>query len=317
MNAKKEFIISIFVLLTYLQGTAQPHLQKIVIEEEINCIDEPYKMVFYDGFDKEELDVSAWYSYIPYGPEEALDSCSFCRTGGTVGVYKSENVSVKEGNLMLKMDSEKVEWFGETYDFSTAIVFSKQVYNTYGKYEARLKLPKGKQQWPAFWVFGWSTEIDIFEFICYGPNKPIFSLHSWVEEGCKNKKNLKKGRACYTNNSKHVDFGIDFSEDFHTFSVEYEPTMIKYYIDDIMVRFTPKYYDRKKRPITSCHIPPGKYYVDLAFPNRPEPVQVIVNQAACSVQREPNPIYPNYMEVDYVKVFQKQIQPGLKEVKLY
>jgi hypothetical protein len=92
--------------------------------------------------------------------------------------------------------------------------------------------------------------------------------------------------------------------------------MIKYYIDDIMVRYVPKYYDLKGRPVNTCNIKPGEYLMEPSFPNYGEPVQVIANQSQCRKHKEKKPVYPNYMEIDYIRVYQKEIQSGLQEIKM-
>jgi len=308
--------ISVLFILTFLATNifSQAKKVKTELQQPITCEKSEYKLVFEDDFNGNHLDTTKWYTYYPYGPENKKDSCAFCRTHVLANIYKDENCILEDGILKLKSDREKGEWFGKTYDFTSALVHSKQIFNTYGKYEIRCKLPAGKQQWPAFWIFGWSTEIDIFEFICKGPQKIELSVHNWMSHDCKNK-NAKKGLPCYSSQSKVVDFGIDFSKEFHTFSVEYEETMIKFYIDDIMIRYVPKYYDLKGRPINTCNIERGKYLVDPSFPNYGEPVSVIANQGICYKHKEKNPIYPNYMEVDYIRVYQKAIQNGLSAIK--
>lgn len=273
------------------------------------CQNDEYKLVFHDEFENAILDTSKWYTFYPYGPPSAPDSCSFCRTHVSDNIYRDENAIVENGLLRLKSDAVRGEWFGKTYNHTSALVYSKQFFNTYGKYEIRCRLPKGKQQWPAFWVFGWSTEIDVFEFICKGPEKVEFTVHYWNDD-CAFKKNTKGG-PCASSRSGVVDFGIDFSEDFHTFSVEYEPNMIKFYINDNMVRFVPRYYDKKGNPITRCEIPAGEYLINPSFPRDGQPVHVIANQLICQKHKEKKPVYPNYMDVDYIRVYQKVVQAGL------
>ncbi len=307
----RNILIIILLHSVICHISAQTKKVKTSVPDVQECIISPYKLVFFDDFDGASLDTSKWYTYYPYGPPSAPDSCSFCRTHVTANIYKDENVSIKNGLLLLKSDKIASAWFGQEYQYTSGLVYSKQKFTTYGKYEMRCKLPKGKQQWPAFWVFGWNTEIDFFEFICKGTKKIEFSLHKWSSQNCPNN-NPTKGAPCYSSVSGIVDFGIDFSEDFHTFTVEYEPYMIKYYIDGIMVRYIPKYYDMKGNPINSCRIKPGEYLVEPAFPFFGEPVHVIANQSVCRKHKEKKPIFPNVKEIDYIRVYQKEIQEDLK-----
>ncbi len=306
-----RYILTIIVFHTFLiGGSTQAKKIKIKVEKQQECVVEPYQLVFNDEFDGLSLDTVKWYTFYPYGPGSNPDSCSFCRTHVTANVFKDENVSVQNG--LLKLSSKKIneKWFDKNYEYTSGMIHSKQKFTTYGKYEIRCKLPKGKQQWPAFWIFGWNTEIDIFEFICNGPKKIEFSVHNWESQNCPNK-NPKQGSPCYSSQSKMIDFGIDFSENFHTFSIEYEPSMIKYYIDNVMVRYIPKYYDPKGNPINICNIKPGEYLMEPAYPNYGEPVQLIANQSVCRKHKEKSPIFPNEMEIDYIRVYQKNIQHDL------
>lgn len=311
--SKRRFTLSALALLT-LSVFYEVHAQKTLVKTTV--VDTPYydagyyTLVFGDEFAGAVLDTNKWYTYYPYGNNARKDSCDFCRTHATANVYQDTNVYVSNGILTLASHQQDIDWLGRSFSYTSGMINSKQVFTQFGKYEIRCKIPKGKQQWPAFWIFGWNTEIDVFEFTCRGPEKIEFSVHNWLSNACDNK-NPSKDAPCYSNRSKFVDFGIDFSEAFHTFSIEYEPHLIKFYIDDVMVRVVPKYYDLRKNPIHFYPLPPGTYYVDPAFPIPGEPVQVIANQAICRKHKEKNPVFPNYMEIDYIRVFQKTIQPDL------
>lgn len=310
MNANM-YMICVLTLLSFSIHAQKKNLIKVLVEKEVSCVDKHYAMVFHDEFEGNSLDTAKWFTFYPYGPKSQLDSCSFCRSHVSNNVYLDENCEVHDGKLYLKADKVDAEWFGKKYNHTSAMVHSRQTFNTYSKYEIKCQLPKGSQQWPSFWIFGWNTEIDVFEFICKGTRKPEFSIHNWLKPYCADQKRIERGSPCYSNVSGVIDFGIDFSSDFHTFTVEYEPTIIKFYIDDIMIRYVPKFYDLQRRPITSCKIKPGEYFMDAAFPNYGEPVQVIAAQSICWKHKEKKPIFPNFMVVDYIRVYQKEIQQGL------
>ncbi len=304
--------LSVFFTLTLSgQGT------KIIVDlnHPVECQKGEYKLVFQDEFEGNTLDTTKWYTFYPYGPETRPDSCAFCRTHTSANVYREQNVKVENGFLTLKSARETSNWFGAEYGYTSGMVHSKQAFTTYSKYEIRCKLPKGKHQWPAFWVFGWSTEFDVFEFICRGPRKPEFSIHKWWKSECPDQKKVSRGAPCYSSQTRIVDFGIDFSEDFHTFTLEYEPHMIKYYIDGIMIRYIPRYYDIKGRPINTCNLGPDRYLTEAAFPNDGEPVQVIASQSVCKKFKDKKVVWPNFMEVDYIRVYQKEVQQDLRPLK--
>lgn len=55
--------------------------------------------------------------------------------------------------------------------------------------------------------------------------------------------------------------------------------------------------------------------MEPSFPNYGEPVQVIAAQSICKKHKEKKPIFPNFMEVDYIRVYQKEVQNGLEVIK--
>lgn len=96
----------------------------------------------------------------------------------------------------------------------------------YGYFEARLKLPKGKGTWPAFWMLpadfkAWPDdgEIDIMEEVGYRPNWIVSSIH------CK-----KYNHAIGT--QKNAEKLIETAEDdFHVYAVEWTKDYIKGFVD--------------------------------------------------------------------------------------
>jgi beta-glucanase (GH16 family) len=96
----------------------------------------------------------------------------------------------------------------------------------YGYFEARLKLPKGKGTWPAFWMLSqpfenWPDdgEIDIMEEVGYRPNWVSATIHS---------------KAYYhsTGTQKSQEkFVATAQDDFHTYAVEWTPDLIRAYLD--------------------------------------------------------------------------------------
>jgi beta-glucanase (GH16 family) len=95
----------------------------------------------------------------------------------------------------------------------------------YGYFEARLKIPRGKGTWPAFWMlpenfvkFPDDGEIDIMEAVGYEPG--------WVHTGIHTK--------TYTGETgKNARKNIPAAEeDFHVYAVEWTPDFIKGYVDN-------------------------------------------------------------------------------------
>jgi len=100
---------------------------------------------------------------------------------------------------------------------------------TYGKVEARMKLPAGAGIWPAFWALGtdiatnpWPAcgEIDVMEFIGKTPNLTYGTLHG-------------PGYSAAKGIGKSFDFGRPVADDFHTYTIIKRPNEIVWYVDGV------------------------------------------------------------------------------------
>ncbi|KAI9291307.1 lipopolysaccharide and beta-1,3-glucan binding protein [Neoconidiobolus thromboides FSU 785] len=114
---------------------------------------------------------------------------------------------------------------------------------TYGKVEVRAKLPKGDWIWPAIWMLpadhaygNWpaSGEIDIMEargndnnYGAGGRNQVATTLH-WGPSWDFNKYTM-------TTASYKLPNGQSFSDDFHTYTLEWNPTSIVSRVDNNIV----------------------------------------------------------------------------------
>jgi beta-glucanase (GH16 family) len=101
-----------------------------------------------------------------------------------------------------------------------------------GYVEMRAKLPAGHGLWPAFWLLPsagtWPPEIDIMENL--GSEPSIQQMHYYYDN---RSGNHRDDGTAWT--------GPDFSADFHTFSVEWSPSVIRWYVDGVERR--PAYSD--------------------------------------------------------------------------
>ena len=97
----------------------------------------------------------------------------------------------------------------------------------YGKFEARLKMPKGKGIWPAFWMLGsdiakvgWPRcgEIDIMEYLGHQVTKTHGTVHG-------------PGYSGGGGISAAFDTGVPLDEDFHVYTLEWEPEEIRFLVD--------------------------------------------------------------------------------------
>lgn len=200
---------------------------------------------------------------------------------------RSENVKVENGNLVITALREN--YMGASY--TSARVLTKGKYQTkYGRFEARIKLPWGKGLWPAFWLLGddnngsvvWPQigEIDIMEYRGQEPTITHGTIHG---PGYSGSNAVTKS---YELTNDRFDTG------FHVFGVEWGPNFINYYVDDVLYN-----------QITPNDIPAGTEWV---FNNNE--FYIILNVAVggnfVGTAPDSNTVFPQTMEVDYVRVYQ-------------
>jgi beta-glucanase (GH16 family) len=101
----------------------------------------------------------------------------------------------------------------------------------YGRFEARMKVPRGQGMWPAFWMLGdnifadgWPKggEIDVMENLGREPGTIYGSLHGPGYSG------VNSITAGYT-----LPGGQALADDFHTFTVDWAPDSVTWYLDGI------------------------------------------------------------------------------------
>lgn len=196
---------------------------------------------------------------------------------------RSENVSLDgEGNLLIIAREEQYE--GQNYT-SGRIKIQDLFDFTYGRVEARIKLPWGQGIWPAFWMLGanitdvgWPQcgEIDIMEYRGQEPSRIHGSLHGPGYSG---------GSPI---TSKYDLFNARFDTDYYLFAVEWESDEIRYYVND------DHYLTIKNNE------PPGEWVFD-------DPFFIILNVAVGGTfvgNPNENTVFPQTMYVDYVRVYQ-------------
>lgn len=136
----------------------------------------------------------------------------------------AENVKVEGG--MLKITAKKQTFSGAAYTSARIKTQGKQDW-TYGKVEARIKLPAGVGTWPAFWMLGASFEqlswpacgeIDIMEHKGYEPGIIHSTLHYPGNSGGDG-----------PTQSTIVD---NVSSEFHNYAAIWTANTIRFYVDD-------------------------------------------------------------------------------------
>lgn len=136
-----------------------------------------------------------------------------------------DNAYIEKGSLVIQAKKESYE--GKDYTSARLVTRAKGDW-TYGRIEVRARLPQGQGIWPAIWllptdeVYGaWpvSGEIDIMELLGQQPDRIYGTLHYGSPH-------IGQGT------SYSLADGTSFSDDYHVFAVEWEPTEMRWYVDD-------------------------------------------------------------------------------------
>ncbi len=143
-----------------------------------------------------------------------------------------ENVSVSNGTLKITARQDNANQYSGN-DYTSSRIRSRFGADfRYGRMEASIKLPIGQGIWPAFWmmpsdkIYGtWpsSGEIDIMEYLGHQTTTVYGTCHYG------NAPNDKSSSGTSTNLSD----GTILADNFHTFSIEWEPGELRWYFNGV------------------------------------------------------------------------------------
>lgn len=239
-------------------------------------------LVWVENFDQKKLDTDNWMYEVHYPGWVNSELQSY--------VVSDDNIYLKDGKLIIQPLKN-----GNTYTSGRINTLGKKEF-TYGRFEARLKVPRGKGFLPAFWMmpadesfYGqWPKcgEIDIMEVLGDNVNKVYGSLHFGEPH------TQKQGSAQI--------FEGNFADDFHIFAVEWEPDEMRFYVDDRCYYKTSEWFTKRSGFGEVSYPAPydQPFYIILNvavggnWPGNPDEFTTFDEQAQ--------------MVVDYVKVYQKK-----------
>lgn len=272
-----------------LDGDSDVDIDDVLILADNWLIEDPgpvgYTLVWSDEFDGTSIDTANWNHEIGghgWGNNELQYYTD-----------RTENSYVSGGNLVIVAREES--YGGNSYTSARMTTQAKK-YWTYGKMEARIKLPYGQGMWPAFWMMpenfwisGWPEcgEIDIMEAINtmdwaksslhYGRSDPCGIHDSWG-----------------TPNYNHPGGG-NFSHDFHVYSMEWEPSIFKFFVDGVQIGSRESWWS-DEGPYPAPFNKPFFFILNIAvggnWPGSPDG----------------STVFPQQMLVDWVRVYQKPIE---------
>lgn len=207
---------------------------------------------------------------------------------------RSANLQEQDGHLILT--ARKEAYTGKDQQkraYTSGRIESRGRFDVqYGRIEARIKMPRGKGLWPAFWLLGsdfkatgWPAcgEIDVVENVGFEPSTVHGSLHGPGYSGA------NPLSATYT-----LPGNARFSDGYHVFAIEWEPGEIRFYVDDHL-------YETRKAE----DLPPGKAW---AFDH---PFFIVLNLAVGGYwpgDPDATTPFPAHMLVDYVRVYRLNVR---------
>jgi len=147
----------------------------------------------------------------------------------------------------------------------------------YGYFEIRCRTPHPPEMWPSFWLYGRSQEpeeIDMFEFNVPGMPGTFTTTVHWGPDKPHKKKKVRTHQVCRP------------WELFHIYACEWSAKEIRWYLDNHLIRTV------KRKKILSEFT----YPLALILTTTPD------TRAGHHPQ---NGTYPNYFEVDYVRVYRR------------
>lgn len=173
------------------------------------------KLVWSEEFDQPSLNMDDW--------SHVIGGSGFGNGEWEFYTDRPENIRIEKNKLVIEIRKEQFEH----RDYTSARIHTKGKKEfTYGRFEARIKVPVSKGIWPAFWMNGntnnqhWPAcgEIDILEKIGREPKTVHGTLHG-------------PGYAGAYGIGEPYTIDEDFGDDFHTFAIEWIPDQIQWFVD--------------------------------------------------------------------------------------
>ncbi len=241
-----------------------------------------YQLVWSDEFDYTGLPDSTKWTYDTEGNAHGWGN----QEAQFYTQAKKENAWVENGNLKITALKEQCE--GKEY---TSARLNSKANWLHGKIEVNAKLPKGIGTWSAIWMMpanwtyndgNWPTigEIDIMEHVGHNLGTIHASAHSKDYQWQKN-----------TQQTDTINIS-DVDEKFHSYILEWTPEVMKAYVDDQL------YFEYKNEGLGKSKWPYVKPFYLI--------INLAVGGAWGSEKGIDNNSFPQSMEIDYVRIYQKK-----------
>ena len=262
-----------------------------------------FKLSWSDEFDGTSLNDAYWTPQIGNGIEYGNRGWG----NNEKEYYKAENVSVSNGTMKIKAQTEKTTANGTTYNWTSArITGTGKVNIGLGYVEAKIKIPSSKGIWPAFWMLGtngknWPAcgEIDIME---------AFNTRSDIQCTIHYPKWNGADQYIYTNKN------VDNKTEWHTYGCYRDGKICAFYIDGQLLSVYGTWTDKYVRitdfnkTFSTADLNTGTYAGKRSVLN--DDYYLLFNVACGGNLAQGNPPYDTSwnrtMEVDYVRYYKEK-----------
>jgi len=239
-----------------------------------------FQLVWSDEFDGPGIDMSNW-TFETGATGWGNNELQYYTNG--------DNAEIVDGKLVIT--ARKVNDLKTVGSYTSTRMNTRNKHSfTYGRMEIRARLPEGTGIWPAIWMLGnnigsvgWPRcgEIDIMEYVGYNPNTVHSTIHT--ESG-------------HWGNGSGTSIPLaTCEEEFHNYGMIWTERYIQFYIDD-------------PSNVTYTYQPLIKTESNWPF-NKPQYFifNIAVGGNWGGAQGIDNSIFPQKLEIDYIRVYQPAI----------
>lgn len=270
--------------------TLEELLNRTKTEEDENMV-EDWQLVWSDEFNSSEIDQNNWTFEIGNGADKGIPGWG----NNELEYYtdSSENAYIENGSLIIQALEEEKTFTVNNTEYTTGYTSARmitegKVSTTYGRIEASVKVPSDQGIWSAFWMLGqniatvgWPQcgEIDILEYIGSNVSEIHGTVHGAVTAGA--------------GINGHVDLGIDLSQDYHVYAIEWDEDEVEFYLDDVL-------YHIVNKDETAYEYGPEEWVYDHEH-------YLILNLAVGGNwpgAPDASTVFPNQMAVDYIRIYE-------------
>lgn len=204
---------------------AQPQTQS----QPQSAVPDGYRLVFADEFRNNDIDGGKWNTSYRWGSTWIINSEKQFYVDQLTNPWFGYKPFSFDGEYMYITATPTPGYLWENAIGQPYLSGAMTTYNKfnmkYGYVEMRAKLPKGRGLWSAFWLLHHHDdrqrpEIDVVEYIGHQPDL-LYQTYHWVDGWSARR------------TPSYEAFGPDYSQDFHTYAVKWEPGVITWYVDGV------------------------------------------------------------------------------------